>query len=127
MVFKVIGIAFVAVAALAVIKNVKSEYVFLLLIAAGAVILISLSDYIVKAISAFKGIADKSGMENEIFTALLRIIGIGYICDYSASVVEDSGSKSLAEKIQLAGKLTIFIMTVPIVTQAITVFEGLIQ
>lgn len=125
-IIKIIGIAFVAIVAFAVVKNVKPEYSALILIAAGAIIIISLSDYIIEAIGVFKNLADKSELGNTVFTSLLRIIGIGYLCDYSASVCEDSGCKSLAAKIELGGKLTIFIMTVPIITNVITVIEGLL-
>ena len=122
---KIIGLVFIAVVSYNVIKNVKPEYGLFIIVVAGAAVIILLSDGIVESISAFKSLSDKSGLDSGIFSSIIKIIGIGYITEYSTSVCDDSGCSSLGQKIQFAGKLTIFLMALPIISGIIDVIGGL--
>ena len=56
---------------------------------------------------------------------LLKIIGIGYLTEYSASVATDAGCASVAQKLQLGGKIVIFLMSISIVTALVDVVTEL--
>lgn len=123
---KIIGVVFVACVGYNVIKNVKPEYGLFIIITAGAAVIIMLSDNIIQAMGAFSTIAEKSAIDNSVFSSVVKIIGVGYITEYSSSVCEDGGCSSLAQKIQFAGKITVFIMALPIITGIIDVIGGLL-
>lgn len=122
---KVIGIAFVAVVGHNVLKYSKQEFASFVLIGAGCIILILLSEKISEAITAFQGIAQKANLDSSVFAMILKIIGIGYITEYSVSLCEDSGCSSIGKKIELAGKITIFLMAIPIITGIIELLGGI--
>lgn len=124
--FKIIGIAFISVIAYGVIKNVKSDYGVFILLAAGAVLLILMSDYLVSALGTLRTLTTKTGLNSEVFSSIFKIIGIGYIAEYSSSVCEDAGCSSIAKKIQLGAKITIFVMSLPIITGVLELIEGLL-
>lgn len=124
--FKVIGIAFVALVCYSLLKNTKPEFSIILIIAAGALILILLSDKIVESIAVFKNLTEKSGISVDSLSSVIKIIGIGYVTEYSSNICEDGGSKSLAQKIQFAGKITVFLLAVPIILNVFKVIEGLL-
>lgn len=109
-----------------VLKTVKPEYGIFVTICASAAILIMLSDLISKAVLNFTGIAEKSGLDGKVFSSILKIIGIGYITEFSSGICEDGGSATLAKKIQLAGKLVIFVMALPIVTNIVDIIGELL-
>ena len=50
-----------------------------------------------------------------MFSTLLKIVGVGYLIEFSASVCIDSGNSSIADKVVLAGKILIFSMSLPII------------
>ena len=78
-------------------------------------------------ILAFDGIVKKSGIDDGIFTAVLKIIGIGYLTEYSASVATDAGCASIAQKLQFGGKIVIFLMSISIVTALVDVVSALVN
>ncbi len=125
-ILKIIGFAFVALCCYNLIKNAKPEFSVALIIGAGALILILLSDGIVESVTVFRNLTEKSGLNSSTFSSVIKIIGIGYVTEYSASVCEDGGSKSLAQKIQFAGKLTVFLLALPIVVNVFDVIEGML-
>ena len=58
---------------------------------------------------------------------LLRITGIAYICDFASCICKDAGYQAIASQIELLGKLTIVVMSLPVLQtlmSAITEFMG---
>ncbi|MBR1746622.1 MAG: stage III sporulation protein AD [Clostridia bacterium] len=125
MLLKVIGVAFVTVVSYGVVKNVKPDLSVFLPMAAGAIILILLSDGIIRSIDSFRTIIEKSGVDERAYGAVLKIVGIGYITEFSANLCEDAGCSALAKKIELAGKITVLLTAMPIVTGVIDVIGDL--
>ena len=112
---KIIGVAFVGIICYKLIKNVKSDFAPLILVAVGAIILILVSDKISQILNVFDGLSKKAGLSGTIFSSLLKIIGIGYVTEYAAEVCDDCDCSSIGKKIELAGKITIFVMSLPII------------
>lgn len=55
---------------------------------------------------------------------ILKIIGIAYIAEFGAQITRDAGQGSIASKIELAGKILILVMAIPILTVLIeTIIE----
>ena len=123
---KIIGIAFVAVVGYNVLKYSKQEFAGFVLIGAGCIILILLSEKIAEAVTVFQGIAQKANLNSAVFSMILKIIGIGYITEYSVSLCEDNGCSSIGKKIELAGKITIFLMAIPIISGIIELIGGIL-
>ena len=123
---KVIGVGIVGLIVAALLKKDKPELTLLAVIATGAMILIIILSSISQAIATFADLIAKAGLSDGLFGGVLRIVGVGYLTEYAASLATDSGSTSIANKIQLAGKVTIFLMGVPVVTTLIELLEELV-
>ena len=55
---------------------------------------------------------------------MLKIIGLGYLIEFSANVCRDSGNNSIADKVVLAGKIMIFVISMPIISN---LFEMILE
>lgn len=52
---------------------------------------------------------------NKIFAGtLLKMLGITYMAEFSASICQDAGYQTIARQIEILGKLTILVMSMPI-------------
>lgn len=52
---------------------------------------------------------------NKIFAGtLLKMLGITYVAEVSASICQDAGYQTIARQIEILGKLTILVMSMPI-------------
>jgi len=126
LIFKLIAIGFIGTVGVVLVRNVKPEISVFIAIAAGIIILIALSDKISEVMGLFKNLSDKSGLSASVFSAVIRIIGIGYLTEYSASVCEDNNCSSIGKKIQLAGKVIIFVMAIPVINGIISTIENIV-
>lgn len=125
-IFKYIAIGFIGMIMVVTLKNVKPEYSIFISLATGAIIIIALSSKVIETVNVFSQIADKSGLPPSVFGAIIRIIGIGYITEYAASICADNDCSSIGNKIQFSGKLCIFVMALPIITGIIDIVGGLL-
>lgn len=126
-ILKIAAIGIITAFCALLLKENKSEAAMLVTIAGGCLILLSVIDYFVNIVAVVQAIADKSKIPSSLMLIILKVVGIGYITDFSAGVVEDAGQKSLAEKIVLAGKIIIMIISLPIITMLFDTITGLLS
>ncbi|MDE6275795.1 MAG: stage III sporulation protein AD [Clostridia bacterium] len=118
-IFKIVGIAIVGCVCTLLLKNTQSQYAMLSSLATGIIILIIALSSFSKVILSFQAIIDKTGVNSSLFATLLKIIGIGYITEYSQSVCEDLECASIGKKVSFAGKIAIFLLALPIIENLI--------
>lgn len=127
MIVKLIGIALIGIVAVSLLRTAKPEFAVFAVIGTGIVMVITMISSLQSAILAFDDLVDKSGIDDMVFSAVLKIIGIGYLTEYSASIATDAGCASIAQKLQFGGKIVIFLMSISIVTALVDVIGGLLN
>ena len=123
---KISAMGIVTAFCVVLLREQKSEVAMLVGIAGGCIILLSVIDYFTQVFSTLSSIAEKTGIPTSIYKTVMKIISIGYIADFSAGIVEDSGQKALAEKIILGGKLIIMVLALPIITMLFGTIAGVL-
>ena len=118
-IFKIVGIAIVGCVCTLLLKNTQSQYAMLSSLATGIIILIIALSSFSKVILSFQAIIDKTGVNSSLFSTLLKIIGLGYITEYSQSVCVDLDCASIGKKVSFAGKIAIFLLALPIIENLI--------
>ena len=51
---------------------------------------------------------------------------MGYVAEFTSSVCVDSGNKSIADKVMLAGKITVMLLTLPVIKALIGVIGDML-
>lgn len=59
-------------------------------------------------------------------TILVKVIGITYICEFCAGICKDAGYGSIADQIEILGKLSVMFAGVPIIMAVIQTLDKLI-
>ena len=124
---KIIGVGLVTAIAALILKSSKPELAFAVTIAGGVIILIFALDMLGASLRIFTDIAEKTGIDQSLVKIILKIVAIGYLVEFSAGIVEDFGSKSIADKLVLAGKIIIFNVSIPIIQSLITLIGNILE
>ncbi len=119
-IMKIIGVAFVTAISAILLKSTKPELSFAVTVTGIIVILLFIVDSLQGVLGVFSSIAQATGVENGLIKILLKIVGVGYLTEFGAGILNDFGSQAVADKIVLGGKITIVILSLPI-------FQGLLQ
>ena len=118
---KVVAVGLITVVASIIIKQVKPEIAMLITLA-GSVVIIMLTVQMLQGVfGSFMSIFNKTGVSNSLFVPVLKIIVIGYLCEFGANLCIDGGCNSIADKILFCGKITILIIALPIINSVIDV------
>lgn len=91
-------------------------FAFLLTTFTGIVIFLFLIGKIEAVIQILEDLAVRSGIQMVYLKTILKIIGIAYIAEFGAQIVRDAGQESIASKIELAGKVLIMVLAIPIIS-----------
>ncbi len=118
-ILEIVGISIIAAILILVIKEERPELAFLLSLITGLIILILVIDQIGVVIDIIQRLAEKAEVDLIYFTTIMKIIGIAYIGEFGAEIVRDVGESALASKIELAAKILIMIIAIPIMLSLI--------
>lgn len=124
---KIIGAAFLTVACASILKSNKPELAFAVTVTGVVVILLFIVDMMKGTLGILTEIANMTGIENGIVRILLKIVGVGYLTEFSVGVLNDFSANSVADKVALAGKLTIVVMSLPIISGLLQLFKQFIS
>ncbi|MBO7214730.1 MAG: hypothetical protein J6V66_04450 [Clostridia bacterium] len=108
------------------LKTNSSELSGLTAVATGILMLIMTIDYIFIAVDFFKNMATTSGIDSEVFKIIVKIIAISYLADFSSAICADLGVSSLAEKVNFASRIIIFVCAFPVITNLYQVVSSII-
>ena len=126
-IMKIIGVAFVTAITSALLKSTKPELSFAVTITGVIVILLFVIDSLRNVLIAFSAIAQTTGIQNGLLKILLKIVGVGYITEFGAGILQDFGSSAVADKVVLGGKIVIVVLSLPVVQSLLTMIGGLLQ
>ena len=115
-ILQIIGLAIVATVIIAVLKVQRPEIAIQISIAAGIIVFAMILGKITAVIELLNSYADKVNIDTIYLSTLLKIIGIAYIAEFGAEVCKDAGEGAIASKVELAGKVVIIVLAVPIIT-----------
>ncbi|MEK5270607.1 stage III sporulation protein AD [Aeribacillus sp. FSL K6-8394] len=115
-IFQIVGLGLIATLLALVIKEQKPTFAFLLMVFTGVSIFLFLVDQIYELIRMVERIANEASIDLIYVETILKIIGIAYIAEFGAQITKDAGQGSIASKIELAGKILILSMAIPIMT-----------
>lgn len=120
------GIAICAAVVAAMLRRYHQEYAVLVGIAAGIVILIEILTSIAPAVQQISRLLNSAGISSQYEVILLKTLGICFLAQFAADACRDAGESVLASKMELAGKISILILSLPLFEQIAKTAVGLI-
>ena len=116
---KIIGIAFVAIIIVVILKQYRPEFAIYASILAGVLILTLVSDTLFGIIDMIKNIANKTTINSNFLVILIKITGIAILTEFAVSICKDSGETAIASKVDIGGKVLIISLSIPIINALI--------
>ena len=125
-IFQLVGVAFVTAVAAILVKSTKPELALVVTIAGSIILLLFALEIFRGSMDIFAEVAEATGLSATIVRTLLKMVGIGYIVEFSAGVLHDFGQDSLADKLIFCGKIVILVLAVPILESVLGLVSDLL-
>ncbi|OEH85652.1 stage III sporulation protein AD [Desulfuribacillus stibiiarsenatis] len=123
-ILQIVSFGLVATILIIILKEQKPQIAFLLSIITGVSIFIFLLGKIAVIIQTIEKLAFQANIDIVFLETILKIIGIAYIAEFGAQISRDAGEGTVANKIELAGKILIMVLALPIIA---VIIETVIQ
>lgn len=121
------GFGLLAAVLCAVVRHLKPESAVFVSVGAGLMILVFAAKALAPSVSALGELADAAGISGEFAEVLLKALAISYITTLSADVARDSGESALGAKLELAGRVSIAALSLPVFTSLAGLIINLIN
>lgn len=127
MLFSVVGIALVTTCICVLLKQWNPEISMMAALLCGVlifgIILVNLTPVLDTIGKLVAGVEFDSGY----LSVVLKSLGICYVTQLAADTCRDSGYSSIASKVELAGKVSVIVIAMPLFTNLVQLSVGLIQ
>ncbi|GGI95976.1 stage III sporulation protein AD [Alicyclobacillus cellulosilyticus] len=118
-VLQMVGVGMVATVLVALLRPLVPGFAMLVGMLAGVVLLWMVVGGMEPVLATLSALAEAARVDHGFLTTVLKIIGIAYIVEFAAQVARDAQENALAGKIELAGKVGIAVLAIPIVTDVV--------
>lgn len=125
-VIKIVGVSIFAVIMIIILKNYRPEMALVLSIITGIGIMLYAISKMSSVINVLNDLVSKSGVNTDFLLIIIKVIGIAYIVEFGKNVCIDAGQSSIATKLEMAGKVVIVVLTIPIISSLVNVLVGLV-
>lgn len=111
---RIIGVGIVGGILALTIRKDKPEFAMLTVLAASVYIMLVTADAMMGIIDELKSVTEQCGIDMKYITVTVKTVGIAYISQFAAEILRDSGEGAIASRIEMAGKITILTLTMPV-------------
>lgn len=123
---QVVGLGLIAALLVLILKEYRPEMAMQVSLVAGVIIMLLVLNQIVGAVNVITETAVAAGINLVYLQTLLKVIGIAYLAEFGAQLCRDAGEGSIASRVELAAKVIILVMAVPVIVEIMESVLGMI-
>ncbi len=123
----VVGLGVVAAALAVVLRQIKPEYALLTSLAAGAFIIYQVFGHLIPVVAQIESLLAAASMPGEYGEILFKSLGICMFAQIGCDACRDAGESAIAGKVELAARICVLGVSLPLFTQVLSVVQSLLQ
>ena len=124
---KIVIIAIICIFISSTLKAYNQEFSNIVSICGGVILFLLCIDKINEIVLYLNNLFLISSIDFDYLTHILKIIGVGYITEFTADIAEDFNNKIIASKVILGGKVVICVMSLPILKELLALLLALLS
>lgn len=111
---QVIGLGLVATFFLVILRTQRPEMALQLALVAGAVLFFLVLGKLSAVVYTMQQLASRAQVNPAYMGTVFRIVGIAYLTGFAAQISRDAGEGAIASRIEIAAKIIIMFLAIPI-------------
>jgi len=114
-ILQVVGIGLTGTILTVFLKESNKEVAVFVSLATGLVLFIFALSKIGDVLDVLQELARRAQINLFYLTTVLKIMGIAYLAEFGAQICKDTGEGAIATKIELAAKILVMVLALPII------------
>lgn len=124
-IFKIIIICIISTLTAIVLKQYKPEYALITTVVTGVIVFLSVTGKINEIFMFVTDLCTEAGLNTDYINVLFKITGICYLCEFSQALCIDAGENAMAFKIDIAGKIALIYLSMPVFFHLLEIIKGI--
>lgn len=112
---RVVGLGLMATVLLMVVREERRDLGVILRLAVGVAILLLLVPDVARVAAALIHLSELAHIPSLYLALLLKVVGISYLTVFVAQLARDAGETSTGMRVELAGKVAILVLAIPLI------------
>lgn len=112
---KIVAISIITVFLSSIVKQKNNEFATIINVCGGVLIFMSVYELFEEIMNFFIASSDELMIDSGLIKLAIKIIGVGYITEFTADIAQDFGNKVVSSKVVFGGKVVVCGMTLPII------------
>ncbi len=108
-----------------VLGKMKPEYGLCVILGGSTLIFILGMQKVQEILETLEAIRRYAGIQPEYIKILLKILGIAYIAEFTSSLCKDAGQTAIAGQIDFASKVSMLVLSMPVLVSLLKMVGGL--
>jgi stage III sporulation protein AD len=121
-----IGLGLVAAVLSIILRQYKQEFGLYIPLIAGIIILTAVITAMRPVLDTVRKLMESAGMNNIYGETLLKGLAVCYLTQLATDACKDAGETAIAGKLELAGKIAIVVLSLPLFNNLVVLITGLI-
>lgn len=109
------------------IQPTNQDIAIVITIAGVAAVAFSIIETISDVLYEVQNLAGISEVSSSYISIVFRVLGICYVCEISASCCRDCGESALASVIDIAGRIAVSVICLPLIKSFIQTIESILE
>lgn len=119
-IFKIVSVGVIGTFLSLTVRSYKAELGVLTALTTAFLLIFYTVPALSDVVSGIKSLSENAKVDSLYIKAVIKIIGIAYITQFSAELAKDANETLLSKKLELVGKISIIALMMPIISSLLT-------
>ena len=125
-IFSIIGLAIISAMLCLLLKQYRPEFALSATLICGIVIFLTVIAEMTPLFDMIRTTLDKIQAGNEYTMVIIKALGICYVTQLASDTCQDAGERAMAGKIELAGRVAVLLLSLPMFSSILQIALELI-
>lgn len=125
-ILKICALALVSVILIGIVRTWRPELTMEAVLCASLLLLGAVIGSFQQSLESLQSIYSQLSYGKTYLPLILKALGIAYVTEFTAAVCTDAGEKAIAGKVELAGKIAIFFVALPVFSSLLELLNTLV-
>ncbi len=126
-IFGILCTAVISVCFILILKQTRKEFAYALSVLVCVGIFIWLLSGLSDVLDYFMKLISMSSISAVYVKVLIKVLGVGYLTQFAVQMCKDAGESAIAAKVELAGKVAVMVISLPIFEYVLDLFSQLLS
>ena len=110
----------------AIVKNFKPEFALYVVLATVIIIFLMALDKLTAVFQFLETVYGQMSYGKEFFPIIIKVLVVAYLADFTSQLCKDAGEGAIGSKVELAGKIIIFYLSMPILFSILELINSIL-